>query len=112
MTKEQATALVLGCMREVVNTNERFAREQQENDAYLGGPVFVRAPRRLSEAEVCEIIERRLEALPDAAQAAETERTAIVDWLQKEAVTRAHIAQSVIREMAGLIEIKYHHRTK
>lgn len=53
------TALLLKCMREVSDTEERFAKEAQENDAYTGGPIFLRTPRRCSEAEVREIIRRR-----------------------------------------------------
>ena len=91
MTKEQATSLVLSCMHEVASTEARFAKEAQENDAYLGGPVFVRAPRRLSDAEVSEIVERRLQTFSEPKQAAETvptaetERADIVGWLPSRA---------------------------
>lgn len=117
MNKEQATALVLSCMHEVASTEARFAKEAQENDAYLGGPLFVRAPRTLSDAEVIEIVERRLQTIPDSKQAAETvptaetERADIVDWLHKEAITRSHNVGRVLKEIAGLIKIDYHHWT-
>jgi len=114
MTPEQATALVLGCMREVAETEARYLKEMQENDAYLGGSLFVRGPRKLSEAEVKEIVQRRLHASPlnttstEVLNAVEAERAAIIAMLHNEARSRAHLPAYILTQAAGLIDEKFH----